>query len=157
MNSEDLMRLGPAAQKQVMEKMRKPSKYKAQKTRRGKLTFDSKKEAERYDALMLLQKAGEIRCLKLQVRYCLQEAYTTFDGDRVKSIDYIADFVYERRTAPDSYGQRYWLPVVEDVKGYDDPKSAAYRLFTVKRKLMLMVHGITIREVRSAWCGSETE
>ncbi len=50
MNSEDLMRLGPAAQKQVMEKMRKPSKYKAQKTRRGKLTFDSKKEAERYDA-----------------------------------------------------------------------------------------------------------
>lgn len=80
MNSEDLMRLGPAAQKQVMDKMRKPSKYKAQKTRRGKLTFDSKKEAERYDALMLLQKAGEIRGLKLQVRYCLQEAYTTFDG-----------------------------------------------------------------------------
>nr|DAM84564.1 MAG TPA: Endonuclease [Caudoviricetes sp.] len=63
-----------------MDKMRKPSKYKAQKTRRGKLTFDSKKEAERYDALMLLQKAGEIRGLKLQVRYCLQEAYTTFDG-----------------------------------------------------------------------------
>ena len=46
MNSDDLMRLGPAAQKQVMEKMRKPGKYKAQKTRRGKLTFDSKKEAE---------------------------------------------------------------------------------------------------------------
>lgn len=45
MNSDDLMRLGPAAQKQVMEKMRKPGKYKAQKTRRGKLTFDSKKEA----------------------------------------------------------------------------------------------------------------
>lgn len=110
--SNDLARLSPAAQKQVMEKMRKPGKYKAQKTKRGKLTFDSKKEAERYDALMLLQKAGEIRGLKLQVRYCLQEAYTTFEGDRVKSIDYIADFVYERRTAPDSYGQRYWLPVV---------------------------------------------
>lgn len=30
MNSDDLMRLGPAAQKQVMEKMRKPGKYKAQ-------------------------------------------------------------------------------------------------------------------------------
>lgn len=37
--------------------------------------------------------------------------------------------------------------VVEDVKGYSDPKSAAYRLFTVKRKLMLQVHGITIREM----------
>lgn len=58
MNSDDLMRLGPAAQKQVMEKMRKPGKYKAQKTRRGKLTFDSKKEAERYDALLLLQMPG---------------------------------------------------------------------------------------------------
>ena len=49
MNIDDLMRLAPAAQKQVMEvmeKMQKPGKYKAQKTRRGKLTFDSKKEAE---------------------------------------------------------------------------------------------------------------
>lgn len=35
MNSDDLMRLGPAAQKQIMEKMRKPGKYKAQKTRCG--------------------------------------------------------------------------------------------------------------------------
>ena len=43
--SNDLARLSPAAQKQVMEKMRKPGKYKAQKTKRGKLTFDSKKEA----------------------------------------------------------------------------------------------------------------
>lgn len=141
MNSEDLMRLGPAEQKQVMEKMRKTSKYKAQKTRRGKLTFDSKKEAERYDALMMLQKTGEIRGLKLQVRYCLQEAYTTFEGDRVKSIDYIADFVYERRTAPDSYGQRYWLPVVEDVKGMRT------REYAMKAKLFRSRYGFAIREV----------
>lgn len=107
LKSDDLMRLGPAAQRQVLDKMQKPGKYKAQKTKRGKLTFDSKKEAERYDALMLLEKAGEIRGLKLQVRYTLQEAYTTTEGDRVKSIDYIADFVYERRTLPDNYGQRY--------------------------------------------------
>ena len=141
MNSEDLMRLGPAAQKKVMEKMRKQSKYKAQKTRRGKLIFDSKKEAERYDALMLLQKAGEIRGLKLQVRYCLQEAYTTFEGERVKSIDYIADFVYERRTAPDNYGQRYWLPVVEDVKGMRT------RDYAMKAKLFRNRYGFAIREV----------
>lgn len=141
MMSNDLARLSPAAQKQVMQKMQKPGKYKAQKTRRGKLTFDSKKEAERYDALMLLQKAGEIRGLKLQVRYCLQEAYTTFEGDRVKSIDYIADFVYERRTAPDSYDQRYWLPVVEDVKGMRT------REYAVKAKLFRNRYGFAIREV----------
>ena len=139
--SNDLARLSPEAQKQVMEKMRKPGKYKAQKTKRGKLTFDSKKEAERYDALMLLQKAGEIRGLKLQVRYCLQEAYTTFEGDKVKSIDYIADFVYERRTAPDSYGQRYWLPVVEDVKGMRT------REYAMKAKLFRSRYGFSIREV----------
>ena len=139
LKSSDLARLAPAAQKQVMEvmeKMQKQGKYKAQKTRRGKLTFDSKKEAERYDALMLL-----IRGLKLQVRYCLQEAYTTFEGERVKSIDYIADFVYERRTAPDSYGQRYWLPVVEDVKGMRT------REYAMKAKLFCNRYGYAIREV----------
>ena len=93
------------------------------------------------DALMLLQKAGEIRGLKLQVRYCLQEAYTTFEGERVKSIDYIADFVYERRTAPDSYGQRYWLPVVEDVKGMRN------REYAMKAKLFRSRYGFAIREV----------
>ena len=150
LKSDDLARLGPAAQKQILQNLQteaKRSKYKAQKTKRGKLTFDSKKEAERYDALMLLQKAGEIRGLKLQVRYCLQEAYTTFEGDKVKSIEYIADFVYERRTAPDSCGQRYWLPVVEDVKGYKDTSSAAYRVFYMKAKLFRSRYGFAIREV----------
>lgn len=50
----EVARLAPAAQKQVMEvmeKTQKQGKYKAQKTKRGKLTFDSKKEAERYDAV----------------------------------------------------------------------------------------------------------
>ena len=141
LKSDDLLRLGPEVQKQVLDKMKKPGKYKAQKTKRGKLTFDSRKEAERYDVLMLLQKAGEIRGLKLQVRYCLQEAYTTVEGERVKSIDYIADFVYERRTAPDNYGQRYWLPVVEDVKGMRT------RDYAMKAKLFRNRYGFAIREV----------
>lgn len=124
-----------------MDKLKKPSKYKAQKTKRGRLTFDSKKEAERYDALMLLEKAGEIRCLKLQVRYTLQEAYTTTDGERIRSVDYIADFAYERRTLPDSCGQRYWLPVVEDVKGMRT------RDYAMKAKLFRSRYGYAITEV----------
>lgn len=144
LKSDELARLSPAAQQQILQKLQpgaKKSKYKAQKTERGKLTFDSRKEAERYDALMLLQKAGEIRGLKLQVRYCLQEAYTTFEGERVKSIDYIADFVYERRTAPDNYGMRYWLPVVEDCKGYRTKE------YLMKAKLFRSRYGFAIREV----------
>lgn len=149
--SNDLARLSPAAQKQVMEKMQgkkppKKNKYRNEKTVRimpngEEYEFRSKKEAERYDALMLMQANGEIRNLKLQVRYCLQEAYTTFDGERVKSIDYIADFVYERRTAPDNYGQRYWLPVVEDVKGMRT------RGYAMKAKLFRSRYGFAIREV----------
>jgi len=146
LTAADLQRMGPEAQRQVMEKLgivgkTKAPKYHNQPDSRGNLRFDSKKEAERYDALMLLQKAGEIQGLKLQVRYCLQEAYTTFDGDRVKSIDYIADFVYERRTAPDSCGQRYWLPVVEDVKGMRT------REYAMKAKLFRNRYGFAIREV----------
>jgi hypothetical protein len=37
--------------------------------------------------------------------------------------------------------------VVEDVKGYRDTSSAIYALFVVKRKLMLWVHGIRVKEV----------
>ena len=37
--------------------------------------------------------------------------------------------------------------VVEDVKGYRDPSSAGYAKFVLKRKLMLYVHGIIIKEV----------
>ena len=36
--------------------------------------------------------------------------------DRVRAIHYVADFAYERPTAPDKYGTVIWLPVVEDVK-----------------------------------------
>ena len=37
--------------------------------------------------------------------------------------------------------------VVEDSKGFRDTSSAAYRLFVMKRKMMLYFHGITVREV----------
>lgn len=99
--------------------------------------FASEKEAARFRELDLLQRAGEISGLRCQVEYELIPYQTRADGKREQPCKYIADFVYRD-------GCRV---VVEDVKGYDDPKSAAYRLFTVKRKLMLMVHGITIREV----------
>lgn len=142
LESNDLAPLSPAAQRQVMEKMRKPGKYKAQKTKRGKLTFDSKKEAERYDALMLLQKAGEIRGLKLQVRYCLQEAYTTFEGDRVKKVSTTL------RTSCTSAGRLLTatdsgtgFPVVEDVKGMRT------REYAMKAKLFRSRYGFAIREV----------
>ena len=93
----DLARLGPAAQRQVLKKLTdagrsKVGKYHNQPDSRGNLRFDSRKEARRYDELMLRLKAGQIRDLRLQVDFTLQEAFTDTDGKRVRAIRYRADF-----------------------------------------------------------------
>ena len=144
----DLARLGPAAQRQIMEKLggaSKPSesKYHNEPDSRGSLRFDSKKEAKRYDELMLLLKAGKIRNLRLQVQYTLQDSYITPEGVRVRAIRYVADFSYERPTLPDRDGVVYWLPVVEDVKSRAT-KTAQYEM---KKKLLLERFNISITEV----------
>lgn len=99
--------------------------------------FSSEKEANRFRELSLLERAGEIFDLRCQVPYELVPRQTRADGKREQPVRYIADFVYRQ-------GREL---VVEDVKGYADPKNAAYKLFTVKRKLMLQVYGITVKEV----------
>ncbi len=52
-----------------------------------------------------------------------------------QEIAYIADFVYEKD------GEE----IVEDVKGYRD--GGAYRVFSMKRKMMLFFKGIRVKEV----------
>lgn len=151
LNSKDLARMGPAAQKQILAKLGmdrapRPTKYHNEKTQRvlegGKVhTFDSQKEARRFDELMLLQKAGHIRALALQKQFTLQESYITAEGERVRAIRYVADFAYERPTEPDCNNEVHWLRVVEDTKGV---KTKDYQL---KRKLMQERFGITIKEV----------
>ena len=58
------------------------NKYGNKKAVRNGITFDSQKEAARYDQLMLRLCAGEIRDLKLQPEFTLQEAFTTPLGVR---------------------------------------------------------------------------
>ena len=103
------------------------SKYNARKTVIDGITFDSMREGCRYKQLMLMQKAGVISGLQLQVKYCLIPKQK---GER--AVDYVADFVYT-----DSKG----LEVVEDSKGMRT------RDYVIKRKLMLERHGIRIQEV----------
>lgn len=94
-------------------------------------TFDSKKEAQRYKELKLLENCRIISGLKLQPKYTLLPSQRRTDGKPERPVTYIADFEYT-----DSDGNR----VVEDVKGM---KTAEYK---IKRKLMLYVHGITVIE-----------
>ena len=114
------------------------AKHGNKKTVRNGITFDSQKEAARYDALMLLLSAGEIKDLRLQPEFTLQEAFTTPQGERVRAVRYRADFSYKRRVK-EGVDTR-WERVVEDVKGF---RTKDYEL---KRKLMLGL-GVTVVEL----------
>lgn len=59
------------------------------------IKFDSKKEAQHYMELKLLQRAGEISNLELQPRFLLQEGFKK-NGKTYRKIEYIADFAYSR-------------------------------------------------------------
>lgn len=151
--SVDISRLGPSAQRQVYQlltaqgkKASPQSKYHAEKTQRimpnGKVrTFDSQREARRYDQLALLLKAGAIRDLRLQQNFTLVEGYVTADGETIRPMVYKADFAYERPTEPDVTGTVHWIKVVEDAKGVRTKE------YIQKRKLMLDKFNITVLEV----------
>lgn len=109
------------------------NKYHARKTTVDGITFDSEKEARRFGELKLLLRAGEIKNLKLQQDFTLQEAYTAPDGERVRAIRYVADFTYEEN------GEL----VVEDVKS----KATKTRVYEMKRKLLREKYGVKVREV----------
>lgn len=88
--------------------------------------FDSVKEYHRWGCLRLLERAGRIYDLRRQVKY---ELIPKQEGER--ACYYVADFTYYED------GKL----VVEDVKGY---RTEVYK---IKKKLMLWVHGIKIKEV----------
>lgn len=117
------------------------SKYGNKKVVRNGITYDSKKEADRHAVLKLLERSGRIKDLQRQVKFVLIPAQ--YEPDEVgmrgavkrgklleRECSYIADFVYTEN------GNL----VVEDTKGF---RTADY---IIKRKLMLSVHGIRIKE-----------
>lgn len=110
--------------------------------------FDSQREATRYQELRLLERAGAIKDLKRQVSYELipvqREPNTTnrIDSKRgrviqgkiiEKAVTYIADFVYTDSATGEV--------VVEDTKGFRTKD------YVIKRKLMLYMHNIRIKEI----------
>lgn len=114
------------------------------------IRFDSQKEARRYDTLILRLRAGEIRDLRLQVDFTLQEAYTDETGHRVRAVRYRADFTYYRPPESGSHAAYWadqtgipWVLVVEDVKS----RPTRTREYLLKRKLMKERLGIDITEV----------
>jgi len=111
--------------------------------------FPSRRERDRYHELLFLQKAGKISDLRTQVPYelipSIKEEIPTGKiyvrgqkkgQPKMKTVTveqpltYIADFVYIENGKI----------VVEDAKGKRTPE------YIIKRKLMLWIHHIRIRE-----------
>lgn len=110
------------------------SKYHSKKTTIYGITFDSKREAERYCELRLLEMAGKIKDLQLQHPFVLQPLFKK-KGKTIRAITYIADFVY--------YDLEQKKIVVEDVKGY---KTKEYML--KKKMFEYKFPDLTITEIK---------
>ena len=87
---------------------------------RGEIVFDSLDEARYYDYLLDLQSKGMIRGFERQVRIELIPALTTFEGNKQKSICYVADFLVHVTSG---------YSVYVEIKGFASP------LDMLKRKL----------------------
>ena len=169
--SIDISRLGAAAQKQILQKLReadvkkivqteqkkKENKVHAEKTEDG---YASKKEAKRAAELRLMEQTGQIKNLQEQKRYVLVPAiYETESGKLIKDWaekpkkelewQYGKLKILERSLVyvSDFVYEQDGETIVEDVKGYKKSNAAVYRIFVAKRKLMLHEYGIRVREV----------
>lgn len=110
-----------------MGEIPKASKYRAVKTTVDGITFDSKREADRYSELKIMQKAGVIRDLRLQVKFPF---FTDSIRPTKPTFNYVADFVYISGDHE----------VIEDCKGFKTP---VYRL---KKKLIETAYNMKILE-----------
>ena len=110
------------------------NKYGATKVVSNGKTFDSKKEAKRYTELLIMQKNNHIKDLQTQVKYVLIPSQKDENGKVIeRECSYIADFVY--------FDIKANKTIVEDTKGFRTPE------YKIKKKLMLYVHNIRIKEV----------
>ena len=107
----------------IVDTLRKGNKYHNEQVEWDGLKFDSKKEGRRYAQLVQMEQTGLISNLRLQVAFELQPGFETRDGERIRAIHYVADFVYERDG----------VLVVEDVKSEITRKQP---LFVIKWKML---------------------
>jgi hypothetical protein len=133
------------------------NKYRSKKITVNGITYDSKKEMRRHLVLLDMERKGEISDLQRQVKFVLipaqREPDTTGSRGGVKKgkliereCAYVADFVYSVVQKDTSQSASLTAPfkgslVVEDTKG------VRTKDYVIKRKLMLWVHGIQIKEI----------
>ena len=110
------------------------TKYRAIRTTVDGITFDSKREANRYSELKMMEKAGIINSLKLQPEFKCQ-----INGKKICT--YKADFEYLMVDEEGPQGQIGYY-IVEDVKGFKTP------VYKLKKKLVeALFPGTFIKEI----------
>jgi hypothetical protein len=97
------------------------SKYKNIKTTIDGIKFDSKKEANRYSELKMMQKAGLISDLELQPKFDLLPKIK-WNNQTLRKRMYIADFLYKQNGKT----------IVVDAKGFKTP------MYKFKRHMFLI-------------------
>lgn len=131
------------------------NKYRNKKTVVDGISFDSRKEARRYEQLMVALELGVIEDLRLQVDFTLIEAYTDAHGERHQALRYKADFTYKVRSAGYDHMAKlgyedveYWRSLWPGALVIEDVKSAGTktRVYINKKKMMADM-GYQIREV----------
>jgi hypothetical protein len=73
------------------------NKYNAIRTEVDNIKFHSKKEAEYYKKLKLLESIGEISDLELQPKFVICPAFIRCDNKKIRSRVYTADFKYKNK------------------------------------------------------------
>jgi len=104
--------------------MRKRLKYRNIPITVNGIKFDSKAEYKRFVELESLQKAGKISNLQMQKDFELQPSFQDNQGEKRRSIKYIADFVYKENGAI----------IVEDLKSKITAEDSTY---IIKKKMLL--------------------
>ena len=98
------------------------SKYHNRRTTVDNIEFASKREADFYQTLKFMLKAGTITDLQLQLPFGLQPPFVDYTGKKQREIKYICDFAYK-----DKNGKLH----VVDCKGVRTP------LYILKKKMFL--------------------
>ncbi len=106
----------------------KKNKYNAQKVTIDGITFDSRKEGQRYSHLKLLQAGGAIKNLELQPKY-------RFEHEGVEITSYKPDFKY--------FDIKLNKEIVEDVKS----TATRTRDYRIRLRCMKAWYGIDVIEV----------
>ena len=124
------MRISELQYKQFIGNYTKQNKYHNKKVEYDGIKFDSVKEKNRYIGLKQLERLGVIQNLQRQVKYLLQPSFK-LNGKTIRSITYIADFVYIQDG----------VEVIEDVKGMRTKE------YLLKKKLFEYKYQKEIKEI----------